>query len=146
MSNTRRSRNKSKIVSKLAHQYIQMGTCIENRLLVSKIRNWPLGSKSKDRPLGSKIENRPLGSKIKTRPLGSKIKKLATGVQNQKSAILFKIDNQISATCAQNRKSDTGVQNLTKVKLPTRDHDLKLGFVSRKNSKNSDILKSYWLV
>ena len=111
MSNTRRSRNKSKIVSKLAHQYIQMGTCIENRLLVSKIRNWPLGSKSKDRPLGSKIENRPLGSKIKTRPLGSRIKKLATGVQNQKSAILFKINNQISATCAQNRKSDTSVQS-----------------------------------
>ena len=120
MSNTRRSSNKSKIVSKLAHQCIQMGACIENRLLVSKIRNWPLGSKSKDRPLGSKIENRPLGSKIedrplgskiKTRPLGSKIKKLATGVQNQKSAILFKIDNQISATCAQNRKSDTSVQS-----------------------------------
>lgn len=141
MSNTRRSRNKSKIVSKLAHQYIQMGACNENRLLVSKIRNWPLGSKSKDRPLGSKIENRPLGSKIKTRPLGSRIKNwpLVSKIKNwpyfSKSTIKYrplvpKIENR------------TLVSNRTMVKSPTRDRDLKLGFVSSINSKKSDISKS----
>ena len=123
MSNTRRSRNKSKIVSKLAHQYMQMGTCNENRLLVSKIQNWPLGSKSEDRPLGSKIENRPLVSKIKNRPHFSK-----STIKYR--PLVPKIENR------------TLVSNRTMVKSPTRDRDLKLGFVSSINSKKSDISKS----
>ena len=122
----------SKTESRLLEFNLKTATCVQKRESATRVQNKKSATdvQNKKSAILSKIDNQIS----------------ATGVQNKKSAILSKIDNQISATGVQNRKSDTRVQNLTKVKLPTRDHDLKLGFVSRKNSKNSDILKSYWLV